>query len=78
MGSTSEYLIEGGPDIVNGCYERLPQTNKNEYHPVSSYPIYRKNSGQMTYLMLENAPHAKWLISSDIEGEGENVRLRKV
>ena len=77
MGSTSEYLIEDGPDIVNGCYERLPQINKNDYHPPSSYPIYRKTSGQM-YLMLENAPHAKWIISSDIEGEGENVRLRKV
>ena len=77
MGSTSEYLIEDGPDIVNGCYERLQQTNKNDYHPPSSFPIYRKNSGLM-YLTLENAPHAKWTISSDIEGEGENIRLRKV
>ena len=75
MGSTSEYLIEGGPDIVNGCYERLPQTNKNDYHEASKYPIYRKKSGQM-YLMLENAPTAHWIISNDFEGE--DVRLRKM
>ena len=74
MGSSPEYLIEGGTDIVNGCYERLAQTNKNDYHSASKYPIYRKIAGQM-YLMLENAPHAHWIISLD--SEGENMRLRK-
>merc|ERR1711988_1181580 len=75
LGSSSEYMIEGGSDIVNGCYERLPQTNKNDYHEDSKYPIYRKTSGQM-YLMLENAPSAHWIFSNDLEGE--NVRLRKM
>ena len=75
MGSSSEYQIEDGPDIVNGCYERLRQTNKNDYSTISTYPIYSKTSGQM-YLMLENAPHARWIFSNDIEGK--DVRLRKM
>lgn len=75
MGSSYLYLIEGGPDIVNGCYERLPQNNKNDYHPASKYPIYRKKSGQM-HLMLENAQNAYWIISTDLQGK--EVRLRKM
>ena len=76
LGASSEYLIEGGTDIVNGCYERQPQTNKNDFHPASKYPIYRKTSGQLMFLMLENAPRAHWIISNDFEGK--DVRLRKM
>ena len=75
MGSSSEYLIEGGTNIVNGCYERLAQNNKNDYHAASTYPIYRKIAGQKLYLMLENAQNAHWIISNDIEGK--DVRFRK-
>ena len=77
LGASSEYLIEGGTDIVNGCYERLLQTNKNDFHPASSdLPIYKKTSGQVMYLMLENSDHAHWIISNDFGGE--NVRLRRM
>ena len=76
MGSSSEYLIKGGTDIVNGCYERLAKTNKNDYHVASKYPIYKKIAGQESYLMLENAPHAHWIISNDFQGT--DVRLRKM
>ena len=74
MGSSLEYLVEGGTDIVNGCYERLAQNNKNDYHAASKYPIYRK-TGHQLHLMLENAPTAHWIISNDLEGK--DVRFRK-
>ena len=76
LGSSSEYLIDGGTNIVNGCYERQTQNNKNDYHPASRYPIYKKVAGQESYLMLENAPNAHWIISNDLQGN--DVRLRKM
>ena len=76
MGSSSEYFIESETDFVNGCYERLPQNNKNDYHVASTYPIYRKKkSGEMLFLMLENANTAHWIISKDLEGK--DVKFRK-
>lgn len=75
MGSSSEYLIESEFDFVNGCYERLSENNKNDFHPDSRYPIYRKKTGQILFLMLENANSARWIISKDLEGK--DVKLRK-
>ena len=74
-GLTQEYFIASEIESVEGCYERLPQRNKNDFHPASSYPIYRKISGPIFYLMLENAPRAHWIISSDLEGR--KVMMRK-
>ena len=75
MGSSSEYLIESEAGFVNGCYERMQQNNKNDYHFASTYPIYRKKSDQKLFLMLENANNARWIISKDLEGK--DVKLRK-
>ena len=75
MGSSSEYLIENGSDLINGCYERLSQNNRNDYHAASSYPIYRKKSRPNLFLMLENAKIAHWIISKDLKGE--EVKMRK-
>ena len=71
------YLVKVDPpdDALNGCYEKTGEKNVNDYHEASTYPIYQQIGRQKFYLSLENANHACWIFSTDMDRT--NVKYKK-
>ena len=82
------YYIESGSDeAVNGCYKKTNRLNAQDYLdflpdrlpiPSSSsyrFPIYMKTSQPVLYMMLQNLPYPRWIISSD--ENGSDVQFRR-
>ena len=58
------YSIETESDeTANGCYQMTNRTNPQDYNAEFKFPIYKKTSPPVLYMMLENTGWPKWIIS---------------
>ena len=79
------YIESGSKEAANGCYKKTNRTNGQDYLdflpdrlPSSSsyrFPIYMKTSQPVLYMMLQNLPYPRWIISSD--EYGSDVQFRR-
>ena len=53
------YSIETESDeTANGCYQKTNRTNPQDYFSGAKFPIYKKTSPPVLYMMLENTGDA--------------------